>query len=205
MSRARRAGLGLVVVSGLLGGGCVRGCSEPAPRDAATPPGATPTAATPALRATRDDAAPSLPDALEATLSIRLPDAAAGDRPVPAIATHPRRRLLAFAPDRHLCVLLQANGRALRDGRDSLAADADEPTTRAWLRTVASDYEARAGVAANRLVLLTDAAASPQRLDLLRRAAQSARSWRVVTLARQGEVLFEVSLDPPPAQRPRAR
>lgn len=181
---------------GLLASGCVRGCAD-APRQASS---TRPSQPTPAQ--TRP-AAPekTLANQVEARLGIRLPDTRRDDGPIPGLATLPRRRLLSFAPDRHLTVRVDSDG-SFDAGPGAPVAGDD---AQAWLRALAADYETRSGTAAARLILLIDADAPAERVATLRAAASRARPWRLGLLGRDAERIFEVSLDPPPATRPRGR
>lgn len=181
---------------GLLASGCVRGCAEP-PRQASSrrPPLPAPT------EPLSPAPAKTLANQVEARLGIHLPDTRRDDGPIPGLSTLPRRRLLSFAPDRHLTVQVDSDG-SFDAGPGAPAAGDD---ARAWLRAVAADYETRSGVAAARLILLVDADAPAARVAALRAAASQARPWRLGLLGRDAERIFEVSLDPPPATRPRGR
>jgi hypothetical protein len=139
--------------------------------------------------------------AVERAHGIALPERKTGTV-WPALHQLPYRKLVEFQPERHLVLALTRNGGHVLGQRFDAAND-DDARLVAVLRQGHDDWQRRSGVAANRLVLAVDAVVPPEVAGRVRRLASEASQWRVVALARDGEVLVEVLLDPPPEQRPK--
>lgn len=140
-------------------------------------------------------------DAAEKALDVALPLRVEDDI-FPGLGTLPRRRLGSFDPGRNFIAKIHRDGVIIFDTAVSSADLDDDERLEATLRRSAEDYATRAGIAANRVVLVVDRNADRSLATRLRSAAHRARSWRVVALAREEGTLVEVMLDPPPASRP---
>jgi hypothetical protein len=167
--------------------GCARGCAEE-PRPSPTPAQST---LTPVLTPNQK---------VEQDLGIRLPDRRTSQI-IPGLTMLPWRKLTDFDPGKALVARLDAKGLNVLGEATPLAGLTDD-AVRATLRKAAEAWRLRAGVQANRLVLAIDADTPAQVVMQVRREALVAGQWRVVTLARDGDVLVELMLNPPPMQRP---
>ncbi len=185
-------------VASLLGG-CGGGCQEPAARRPEPQ-----TAKATSVRADGPDAQarPSRTpvEVAEQALAVRLPERRKDDL-VPALASLPRRHLVAFDARTAFVARLGPAGLQALDQTLADPATASDDAITALLRRAGSDYGVRAGVAANRLVLAVDRGTDRMLTARLRRLAQQAGRWRLVLLTREGDGLVEVWLDPP-APRP---
>jgi hypothetical protein len=182
----KRASLALLVALTACGKGCDAELPLPAPPPATQPQ---------APAAARHPAA-----AVERAHGLALPERKSGTV-WPALHQLPYRKLSDFQPERHLMLALKRDGGQILGQRFDPSTD-DDARLLADLRQGHDDWQRRAGVAANRLVLAVDATVPPEVAGRVRRLASEASQWRVVALARDGEVLVEVLLDPPPEQRP---
>lgn len=168
--------------------GCARGC-EPEP----PPPQPRPA---PAPQVQQHPAEP-----VERALGLHLPERRTGTE-LPAMTTLPHRKLLVFQPDRHLIVAVTAQRVRLFE-RELTGADlADEAKLTELLRWGLQQWQQRSGLGANRLVLAIGQGTPPELVGRVRRLAMTANTWRVAAVARDGDGLVELMLDPVPAQRP---
>jgi hypothetical protein len=131
--------------------------------------------------------------ALEARLGIQLPTRR-GSRVLPTARALPWRILRGFDPDKALVTRLDANGLHTL-GIDLAATSTDDELSRHF-RDGAEAWRRRAGVAATRLVLALDDGIAPDVAGRAGRLAAAAAPWRVVALARDGDQLVEVVLNP---------
>lgn len=139
--------------------------------------------------------------AVETALAIQLPERQSSDI-LPGWTTFPYRRLAEFRPDQHLVVRVDNNGvGALERNLDAAAAQEDAKITQ-LLRWALDQWQRRAGVAANRLVIAPDRAVARELLSRVRNVALQASVWRVVGLSRDEDQLVELLLSPPPDRRP---
>lgn len=163
-------------------------------------------AAAPALVADAASAAnASLAASLEAQWGIRLPDRLQ-DKTLPALAHLPRRRLDAFVPNKELWLVVdKALSARLTTGTTLTPTQlADDATLTTALRSAASAWRDRAGVAAVVLRLVADREVPGTELGRVRRLALLAHPWRVSLLVRDGEQMAELMLNNPPVVRSRA-
>lgn len=187
--------LGLYLLSGLLGA-CSGRCGGSAP-----PAGAAATAAVVDAPVT---APASLAEALEAQWRIRLPERLQ-DKTLPALAHLPRRRLDAFAANNELWLVVDKSLSARLTTGTELTPTmlADDATLTTALRTAASAWRERAGVAPTVLRLAADREVPGTELGRVRRLALQAHPWRVSLLVRDGEQMAELMLNNPPVVRTR--
>lgn len=197
-------------------GGCARGCTEAEPSahvaafksargSQAAQVGGVETSHSGEARANEAlSARPppnTLPDRVGAQLGIELPGRVT-DTVLPGFSTFPRRRLQRFAPEKALVVRINdAGATALGETWPRDVTDDDTKLQTAF-RSLVQSWQQRSGTAANRVVLAFDRRTPGRLAARVRQAAHAAHSWRVVALAREDEVLFELMLDPPRTQRP---
>lgn len=139
--------------------------------------------------------------AMEQALQIQLPERQIGEV-LPGWTRLPFRKLTEFTENQQLVVAISAQGVRLLERR--LTADqvqTDERLTE-LLRWATDQWQRRSGLAANRLVLAADRSAAPMLVAQVRKVALGLQPWRVVALARDGDHLVELSLNPPPDRRP---
>ena len=171
---------------------CARGCGEAIP-----PP--VPHVPAPAAQVKPPRSAHPA-EGVEAATRTRLPERATSGL-VPAMRSLPWRKLSGFDPGAALIVVVWPDRVDVPVlGLATTALD-DEGKLTALVRQVRDAWEKRSGVAAQRVALVGAADASPLAVGRVRRLLQSAATWRVVALARDGDALVEVLLDPPPAAR----
>lgn len=121
---------------------------------------------------------------------------------LPGMGVLPYRRLHAFDPARQLTVTLNRDGMRLFERVLEPTKLSDEAAVTELLRWGMAQWAMRSGVAANRLYLALDASTQVADAARLRRLAMTAHTWRVVALARDGEDLVELLLDPPAPRTP---
>jgi len=168
--------------------GCARGCQGEAP--AAAPAGA------PARPVAPADGSPA---AIEGHFAIVLPQRLSSDV-LPGMPTLPYRRLPGFEPSRQLALVLDRNGLRLLERAVPVAQMSEDAAITELLRWGMTQWATRTGLAANRLVLVLDASLKAEDAGRVRRLAMTANTWRVVALARDGDALVELMLDPPGAR-----
>jgi hypothetical protein len=203
MRRLRETTLAWGLVALFAAGGCGRGCSgigEPKTPISASPATGATTTNSAGVQAPNSASQPkralSAADRAGEKLGISLPDRVSGTV-LPGLATLPRRALPGFDVDKALVVTVSAAG-AKALGQQLSAAELRESTrTAAFFRTLIESWQRRSGVAANRVVLAFDRNVDSGVATTLRQAAQQAHTWRVVALAREGDRVLELLLDPP--------
>jgi len=131
--------------------------------------------------------------ALELRFGIRLPPRR-GSQVMPTAQALPWRTIRGFEPDKALVTRLDASG--LHTLGVDLAASATDDELGSHFRLAAELWRRRAGVAATRLVLAMDDGVGPELAARVARTAVSAAPWRVGVLARDGDQLVEVVLNP---------
>lgn len=171
--------------------GCARGCQSP---DAPLPPPAS--TLEPAL-----PPADGSPAAIEQHLHVVLAQRTSSDV-LPAMAMLPYRRLAGFDPTRQLIATLNRDGLRMFERTLEPAKLSDEAAMTELLRWGMAQWATRSGTAANRLYLALDASTQVADAARVRRIAMAANTWKVVALARDGEKLVELLLDPPTPRVP---
>jgi len=175
-------GTAVALLSAALGtSGCAKGCSSP-----------------PAPAVTLDTVSQAVggPGDVENLLKIQLVERKAGRDLLAGWHMLPWRRLRNWRADEHLLVRLSPQG--LSAGAASLeAGQASDP---ARLTAFFSGLRLPAtgpGATRDELVLALDAQTSPEVLAAVRVTVLEVAPWRVVLLARDGDQLVEVQLNPP--------
>ncbi len=192
--RAQRLAAVLVVASAALAG-CGRGCSGPPAPEASTP--APRLAAAP--RPVQGPVHPA--SAIEQALRLQLPERQIGEL-LPGWARLPFRKLPAFAPDQQLVVAISAQGVQVLERTLTPEQAGTDQRLSALLRWATDEWQRRSGLAANRLMLAADRSATPMLVAQVREVALGLQPWRVVALARDGDHLVELFLNPPADRRP---
>ena len=161
--------------------GCARGCQgEP-----------------PAVAPVRAPEPPKTPAAsLEGQLHVVLAQRKSSDL-LPGMATLPYRRLPEFAAAHQLLLVADRAGLHMLEHSVPTEKMSDDAAVTELLRWGMSQWATRSGLAANRLVVVLDASLQTADVARLRRLAMTANTWRVVALARDGDTLVELLLDPP--------
>ncbi len=177
--------------------GCSGGCDSPRkpPQPMAAPAPAAPPA--PAV-------APQPPDlnaTVEHELNLQLPERRSGVV-LPGLQTLPYRRLREFDPAKNLVLRVTQRGLSILEKALPIEQLQNEQALTEILRWAQGQWATRTGLAPIRLVLVADKSMQPQQMAVLRRVALTTGTWRLVALARDGEVLVELALNPPPERRP---
>lgn len=141
-------------------------------------------------------------DAVEKALMVRLVERRSPRQLLPGWSMLPWRRLHELRPDQHLILRVSAAGLGILERTLDAQASLDPQRVTELLRWAVGQWQSRAGVAANRLILAVDADATDETLALVRHAALTAGQWQVVAVARDQEYLVELMLNPPPQRRP---
>lgn len=176
--------------------GCSRGCSGP------PPPPVAGNSATPADAAAQKPAVSGHPAAaLEQALQLQLPERQIGDL-LPGWKRLPFRKLAELKENQQLVIAVSAQGVRLLEKTLSPEQAETEQRLSELLRWATDQWQRRSGLAANRLVLAADRNAPPMLVAQVREVALALQPWRVVILARDGDHLVELSLNPPPQRRP---
>ena len=123
------------------------------------------------------------------------------DRALPGFSSFPRRRLPGFDPARALVVKVTASEVRALQHRVPMAQIGEDAALSGFFRAVAESWQQRSGTAANRVHLAFGADVSREQAARVRRAAHTARNWRTVAIAKQGDDVYEVLLDPPGGRR----
>ncbi len=179
--------------------GCSRGCNSERPGTANTSQAIKSVQLPSATTATRAQPM-GLADAIEAQFGFELPDRVTG-KVFPAMATFPYRRLRDFDVGRNLVVRLNSKGLDVLQQHVSVADWHDETELRKVLRLAGEQWGQRSGVAATRLYLVVEHGLDARVAGRVRRIAMTSGAWRVVGLARDGDLLMELLLSPAPRQR----
>ncbi len=181
---AGRLGVALAVFAAVVGtSGCAKGCSAP-----------------PAATLTPDTAPRAMgsPGDIESQLKIQLLERKAGRDLLAGWHMLPWRRLRNWRPDEHLVVRVGAQG--LSAGAANLeAGQAADPDKLAAFFSALCRPQPSGNLDREELVLALDAQASPEVVAAVRVTVLDVAPWRVVLLARDGEQLVEVQLNPPRA------
>jgi hypothetical protein len=181
--------------------GCARGCSGPG--------GDSPAAATPQPQPSAAPAAqaalgghPAL--AVEQALQIQLPERQI-DGLLPGWSKLPFRKAPGAKVDLELTLAVTAQGVRLLERQLTVDQAQTDERLRELLRWGTGQWQQRSGLAAQRLVLAIDRGAPPMLAAQVRQMALGLQPWRVVALARDGDHLVELHLNPPADRRPSGR
>lgn len=139
--------------------------------------------------------------ALEQALQLQLPERQIGDL-LPGWKRLPFRKLAELKENQQLVIAVSAQGVRLLEKTLSPEQAETEQRLSELLRWATDQWQRRSGLAANRLVLAADRNAPPMLVAQVREVALALQPWRVVILARDGDHLVELSLNPPPQRRP---
>lgn len=185
---------GLLAAALLSLSGCARGCDAPPP--SAHAPSA------PQVRAAPAEAPPAGHPALalEQALQLQLPERQL-DGPLPGWSKLPFRKV-SVRPDAELILAVNRQGLRLLERQLSAEQGQTDERLRELLRWGTGQWQARSGLAAQRLVLAVDRGAPPMLAAHARQVALGLQPWRVVALARDGDHLVELHLNPPGDRRP---
>lgn len=176
---------------------CSGGCESPRPAPQPLPAAAPAVAPAPALAPQPLD----LNATVEHALNVELPERASG-QVLPGLRTLPYRRLREFDPAKNLVLRVTQRGLSILEKPLPIEQLQNEQALTELLRWAQGQWATRTGLAPIRLVLVADKSMQPQQMAVLRRVALTVGTWRFVALARDGEALVELALNPPPERRP---
>lgn len=199
---SRVAGTVLAVGAAIAGpSGCARGCSGP-DSAAEAPPQAQPAEARAGQAAAVPGGHPAL--AVEQALQIQLPERQI-DGLLPGWSKLPFRKAPGAKADVELTLAVTGQGVRLLERQLTLDQAQTDDRLRELLRWGTGQWQLRSGLATQRLVLAIDRGAPPMLAAQVRQIALGLQPWRVVALARDGDHLVELHLNPPADRRPSGR
>lgn len=199
---SRVAGAVLAAGAAIAGpSGCARGCSGP-DSAAEAPPQAQPSAPNAAQAAAVPGGHPAL--AVERALQIQLPERQI-DGLLPGWSKLPFRKAPGAKVDVELTLAVTGQGVRLLERQLTVDQAQTDDRLRELLRWGTGQWQLRSGLAAQRLVLAIDRGAPPMLAAQVRQIALGLQPWRVVALARDGDHLVELHLNPPADRRPSGR
>lgn len=147
-------------------------------------------------------AAPAHPAlAVEQALGVQLPERQIGET-LPGWTRLPFRKLGEFSETSQLILAISTQGVRILERQLTAEQAQTEERLAELLRWATEQWQRRSGLAANRLVLVADRSATPMLVAQVRKTALGLQPWRVVALARDGDHLVELALNPPPDRRP---